>query len=694
MVTPIAQPARNDHHPAGEGKVIARFPVQIASGAATRAARTAAPGVNPQDFLDANRIHIKDGSLFVDPYLVIHPRELAPENELALRKKLQLTYTINNPSFYESRERTAVALNLGQLVPVSPNAKRSKLMDEVKSFNAQLASGVDGDLKKELDDKKAPMAAIARDVTQHPGSDPVGLELLQNSLAVYLLVREKLTKNGYLGKLTDYVQRRGTPDQVLADLANNIGVTPLAMREAGLKGGIDGIGQLLGLEPKYISDVKALVQYAATQDFSYNLVEQWHLGRQLQGLNAPIHEKIATGLDARITAKLAEFRDKIRHHFDVPAPIKNEEKRIAEALNLVDPIQRELMFRLGYEVCFSPEVNADDIAFFPGIYGLHRKAANDLRDVAGTYRIYFSGRGDLKGSMRTLVHEIAHNLWPEQFSASEIKQIDALAASDQQRFSRFQNMMDTHYTEFERLFNAYKAGSEKEKSAIIAAANEQFAAYDFHAEGLFPYLREARDFQFAVRHAFETLSIEGDRYNRSGYNSPEERFREVISRFAELSQVEYRGEPQFLQFLAPGLNQVFEAHYLPHLARVNEAIKNGALPARHADAPVPPARVRDDYADPTSDSAATPETEAQPKVAQRPVAEPTPPTQGTPVTPPAIATPTVPAETHAHVCTAACQHACTADTHPLSQVSADTVQLNPNTLAALNTLQGMGIVQH
>jgi hypothetical protein len=686
MVTSIAQPARSDHHPAGGGTTVA------APHLSTARTATTARGVNVQDFLDANRIHIKDGSLFVDPYLVIHPRELAPENELALRKKLQLTYSINNPSFYESRERTAAALNLGQLVPVSPSAKRSKLMEEVKSFNAQLASGVDGELQKELDDKKTPMAAIARDVVEHPGSDPVGLELLQNSLAVYLLMREKLTKNGYLGKLTDYVQRRGTPDQVLADLADNIGVTPLQVREAGLKGGIDGIGQLLGLEPKYISDVKELAQYAATQDFSYNLVEHWHLGRQLQGLNAPMAEKISTGLDARITAKLAEFRDKIRHHFEVPAPIKNEEKLIAEALNLVDPIQRELMFRLGYEVCFSPEVNADDIAFFPGIYGLHRKAANDLRDVAGTYRIYFSGRGDKRGSQRTLVHEIAHNLWPEQFSAAEIKEIDALAASDQQRFTRFQKLMNEHYTEFERLFDAYKAGNTQEKLAITAVANEEFAAYGFDAEGLFPYLRTANDFRTAVSHAFETLSIEGDRYNRSGYNSPEERFREVISRFAELSQVEYRGEPQFLQFLAPGLNQIFEAHYLPHLARVNEAIKNGALPARHADAAVPPARVRDDYADPTSDTA--PETEVQPKVAQRPVAEPTSPTQGTPVTPPATATPTVPAETHAHVCNAACQHACTADTHPLSQVSADTVQLNPNTLAALNTLSGMGIVQH
>ncbi len=30
--------------------------------------------------ISANRIHIDKGSLFIDPYLVVHPRELQPQN--------------------------------------------------------------------------------------------------------------------------------------------------------------------------------------------------------------------------------------------------------------------------------------------------------------------------------------------------------------------------------------------------------------------------------------------------------------------------------------------------------------------------------------------------------------------------------------------------------------------------------------
>ncbi len=544
-----------------------------------------APGVNPDDFVRANRIHVKDGSLFIDPYLVLHPHELAPtkEAETKLRQKLQLTYSINNPSFFESSERTTIALNLGQIIPTSLGARRSKMLEDITTLNREIDTGHGSEPEQELAKKRAPFAAIVRDVMEHPAADPVGVDVLKNSLAVYLLLREKLTQNGYLKGLSEYVKHTSSPDQVLADLADNVGATPMQIREAALQGGVDGIGKLLGLDPKYISDVKELTRYAATQDFSYNLIEHWHLGRQLQGLKAPMEEKILTGIDARITAKISEYRDRIRHRFEVPEPVKAQEEQVAANLNLVEPIQREVMYRLGYEVCYSPDFTADDIAFFRSINGLHRKAANDLRDIRGTYRIYFAGRGDLESSQRTLVHEVAHNLWPEQFTAADTQQIDALATADQQRFTHFQQMMETHYAEFEKLFNAYKAGTPQQRLAITDVTNERFAAYGFQAEGLFPYLREANDFRTAVRHAFDTLSIEGARYNHSGYDTPQERFREVISRFAELKQVKYRGEPEFLNFLSPGLNQVWEQHYIPHLGRVNEMLKNGQVTPAHRD---------------------------------------------------------------------------------------------------------------
>lgn len=533
-------------------------------------------GDDVKDFVRDHRIHIKHGSQFIDPYLVVHPSELNPANESRLREKLDLTYSINNPSFYETPERVAVAINLGQLVPVSLQAKRSKLLEEVKAFNEQVQTGTDSELAQQAKDKREPFSAIVRDTVNNPTVDPVGLELLKNGLAVYMLCRQKLTEQHFLGKLTDYVKRTGTPDQILADLQEKIGVSPQAVREAALKEGVDGVGRLLGLDAHYINDVKQLAEYASTQDFGYNIVEHWHIGRQLQP-QLPLMEKIALGKQTRINAKINEYRGRVRGHYEVPEPIKKEEERIAQALELVDPIQRKLMFALGYEICFTPEVTADDIAFYKGIYGLHRKAANDLSDIRGTYRIYFSGHGDLEGSMRTLVHEIAHNLWPDHFTPQDVQAIDRLAASDAQRFTNLNRLITERFGDFEKLLGAYHAGSPQEKAAVLAAANEHFASYGVAVDQLFPHLADAHGFKFMVRHALDTLQVEGDRYNRSGYDTPQERFREVLSRFAELKQVRFRNQPELLNFVAPGLNQIFDQHYLPHLHRVYNDIQQHGL---------------------------------------------------------------------------------------------------------------------
>lgn len=627
MATLIEQAAKREQPeqtqaPAGDAAADAIAKASASSAttiAIDKAKNGALPGVDTRDFVSGDRIHVKHGSLFIDPYLVLHPHELAPENEAKLREKLHLTYSVNNPSFYESYDRVAIALNLGQLVPVSLESKHSKLMELIKNYNAQVDSGSDAELHKLSADKRAPFAAIVRETLQHPAKDPVGIETLKNGLAVYLLVREKLTSQGFLSKLTDYVVRNNTSDQVLADLQDKIGVSPLQVREAALKGGIDGVGKLLGLDPAYVADVKKLTEYASTQDFGYNVIEHWHLGNQLlRDQNASLEKKLATGIEARITYKINEYRGRQRHFYDVPKPIKEEQIRIADALNLVEPIQRALMYKLGYEICYTPEVNADGIAFYPGIYGLHRKAANDLRDVKATYRIYFSGRGDLKGSMRTLVHEVAHNLWPEQFSPEEVKKIDAYAASDAAHFERWQGVVGEpeHYLKFERYFNAYKAAdSDEKRKAVMASANEWLAHHNVTVDGLFPYLREAQDFKFLVRHAHDTLRQEGARYTNSGYDSAEERMREIISRFAELKQVELRGEPQLLHFLAPGLDQIWEAHYIPHLNRVYSQVVGAETATQNAITKAKAKPAKDDAAE-TPVPGAPVET---PKVEERPV---------------------------------------------------------------------------
>lgn len=609
-----------------------------------KAASAQLPGVDPMDFVRAHRIHIKDGSLFVDPYLVIHPRELAPENEAKLREKLKLTYTVNNPSFYESNDRLSVALNLAQLVPVSLASQRSKLTEEIKKYNAQVDSGADADLQKIDHDKQHPFAAIVRDTIEKPTKDPVGTETLKNGIAMYLLVREKLTQQKFLNPLTSYVSHARTPDQVLGDLESKIGVSPLAVRAAAQKHGLEGVGTLLGLDPAYVADVKAFVEHVSTHEFSHNQIEHWHLGRQLLGIHSPLAQKLSVGMDARINQKIEQFRKEARHFYDVPPPIEEEEKRVAEALSLVEPIQRALMYKLGYEIGYTPDVVVDNIAKYPGIYGLHRRAANDLRDTHGTYRIYFSGRGDLKMSMRTLVHEVAHNLWPDQFTPADVQKIDTLVASDAKRFLGLHRLMREKFHEFDTFLRAYQAGSDAEKAAIAQTTKERFAAYGVSIdEGVLANLGDANELRYLAAYAVDTLRIEGARYAKSGYDGAAERFREVISRFAELKQVELSGNPRLLQFLAPGLNSVWENHYIPHLKRVYQSVvRNQGSGIR---------------------AAATTET---PKVANHP---------GTPVKPAA--------------------DACAADgvPHPQSHIEAATAHYNGPVVAAMQALGAMNNMQ-
>lgn len=643
-------------------------------------------GADPMDFVKANRIHVKDGSLFLDPYLVIHPRELAPSNEAALKQKLHLTYQVNNPSFYESMDRFSIAMNLAQLVPVSLEAKKSKLAEEVNKLKAQAETGsADPELLKQYQDKVNPFAAIVRDTLKKPERDPVGIETLQNGVTIYLLLREKLTKQGYLNPLASYVGGRAqTPDQVLGELAPKIGISPIQLREAALNGGIDGIGKALGLDAAYVTEVKALSQYASGQDFSLNVIEHWHLGRQLlKNTQATLAQKIETGVVAHIDKTIADARALTRNRFDVPEPVKAEEKRIADALTLIDPIQRLTMFKLGYEICFTPDVTADAIAKYNGIYGLHRKAANDLRDTVGTYRIYFSGRGDLKGSMRTFVHEVAHQLWPEQFTPEDVKKIDALALSDAARFATLQSVTGdpAQFAIFEKLFNAYKAGNAQEKAAIIASANEWLAPEGIMVDGLFPYLRSARDFQFMVQHAYDTLSVEGSRYAKSGYHSSNERFREVISRFAELKQVEYAGEPQLLHYLAPGLDQIWETQYIPHLQRVYHGLEVASRQSPVTSKAEAAARTLPAPANDTQIGLVD-----SPKVAERPTVEAAPKVEQRPATPALHGAPVKPAS--AAACMADGMTPSTTIDAPSASVSS---LMNEQSLAALHTLNAMGI---
>lgn len=537
-----------------------------------------------EQFLQENRIHVAGGSVFIDPYLVVHPREMAPGGEAKLRAKLELTYGLNNPSFYESPERLPIALNLASLLPISLESKRSSLMREIEIFNNETRTRTDTDLARDAADRAQPFAAIVRDTLNEPAADPVGMEMLKNGLSFYLLLRESLTRNGYLGRLNDYVRFNQTPDQILTSLQDKIGVPSETLIEAARTGGLKGIAGALGIEDAYLRETQELVERSGKREFSYNMVEHWHIGRQLlkDRANTTIDDKIAVGFERRIMDTMTQLRAKAKGQTDVPEGIKGKERWVAESLGMLPPIQRQLLGMLGYEICYTDEPTADKIAFYPHVYGLHRTTKDGLNDIRGTYRIYFGSKGDPEGARRTLVHEVTHNLWPGLFSQKEVGEIDKLANMDRTRIKTIAKTLRGQFDTFKSYMDDYhNTADPAQKQAVLARANAHFKSTLGPLDALFAENNNPYEVLDMAEHADQRLHIDGLLYKQSGYHGPQERFREVISRYAELRYVRLRNEPALMGFIAPNLAKVYDNYYLPHLERLNQKMTNGQI-ARQA----------------------------------------------------------------------------------------------------------------
>ena len=527
----------------------------------------------------ANRIHVKDGSIFVDAGLVVHPRELHPKNEAALRAKLNLTYDMNTPSFFEDKSRQDIALRMGELAPVLPQTRQKKLLNDIDRFNQDIANGVDDKTAQGVADREAPMRALVRSMNASDGHDPIGFETLQNGLAMYLLTREALSRRGYLEKLSDYATKHDSAEQVFGALSDKIGVSAREMRETAQQGGVAAVGQRLGLEPAFISEVAQLVGQMSRNDFSMHMLEHWHMGRAHVPANAPIDEKISAGKAAHIDNTITELRQKAKGVYEVPPAIQKEERRIADALSRVTPVERALMFALGYEICHTPETKADSIAFHKSVYGLHRKTANDLRDARGTYRVYFAGKGNEKDSLRTMRHEIAHNLWPNAFAEDEVQLTDELVQFDRKHLNGLKELTTTHKPFLESAISAYQAASNpQECMRLQQLVNTQTERMGIRLGDILPLLNGADQLTWMVSEAHDRLKIDGPFYDKSGYHDPSTRLREMISRYAELRDIEYHEQPRMqalLGFVSPGMSKIFDEIYLPHLERVYAQVMDG-----------------------------------------------------------------------------------------------------------------------
>lgn len=528
-------------------------------------AMTPNPSFDVNKFIENNRIHVEHGSLILstDPLLPIHPAELAPEKEAGLRKKIRQAYTIDGYSFFDSETRAAIASALGGLVPLSADTKEAVLGKGITDWIKQLQTGEDPASKKDADKNAKPFDAVISHYLEKPEQNAAVIEFSKNSLGMYLVMQEALNRQGYKGGIAQFAQNVPNAEGLVAKIGAYLGYETQPFLETARTQGVEGVGKLLGLDEAYLREVKQLGDYAEDHKFSVNTIANWQVGRKLPGMkSAGIAEKIEAGADARVNAKIATSRMAVQHQYTVPEAIRQTEMKVVGMLKFLPPELAETLYLLGTEIAYTPEHDLKTIAPDVPAYGFHRRITQHPDDVNGIYQLFVSGKHDAEEAVRVLVHEAHHLLLPNQFGKQEVELIDGLASHDMLRLKALHELM-----------TQWVSGDDQTKAQVVATLNRpEFA---IGGRGFSDCIGEAEmlTFYHQVEHAYDRLQIDSEFYHKSGYDSPEARFQEVNSRYAELRYVREREHPNMLAFIVPGLTVAYEQIYMPHVQHQLEDLR-------------------------------------------------------------------------------------------------------------------------
>ena len=530
----------------------------------------AADEFDVRKFATEHRIHVQHGSLFADRYLLIHPAELAPENEATLRAKMHKVYSLNAPSFFSSQPQGPIAQHLGELLAVSPQSREASIRRQINDLHQQQQTGIDPALKRASEKEGGPFSALVQELKSDNARDPVKNEQYANGMTMYLVLNEALRQRGYREDLSKYIRHKSRAENVLADLERMLGVSPTVIMETARSKGLQGVGGLLGVDAKYVQEAGQLAEYTSHHKFSENMIENWKMGRKQPGMeHAGVREKIEAGLEPRIAHKINQMRAQVQFNYQVPDGIRDTENMVVGALGLLPRVLVENLYELGTEFAYTPEITVDPIAPGSHAYGFHRKLTNHPGDVDGVYQIFLSGKEDAESFTRLIAHESHHLLFANRFSPEETKQIDTLMRGDVVRL-----------TQLKRLMDSWIRGDKQEKQQIEKIINEHFSLGGTSLDGIRQQGVDMLTVYNMVEHAYDRLNIYSNFFTKGGYSSPEDKVYEVNSRYAELRYVRLREQPELLNFLVPGLTQVYDNFYLPHLEQ-----QLGELKARHNATP-------------------------------------------------------------------------------------------------------------
>ena len=516
------------------------------------------------EFIRNNRIHVEHGSLIsqADPLVLIHPRELTPENEPKLRAKLHKAYTADAYSFFDNPAQAALSSALGSLVPLSTEAKEAAMSRQFRDWMKESREGEDVDFAKLANRKREPFHAVIEQYMKEPEIQPEVSEFSKNAIGMYLMVEEALHRKGYRGHIAQFAYGVGNAEGFVAKLSQHLGFETQEFIDTARTEGPESVGRLLGLDEQYIQEVSRLTDNLPSHRFSANAVANWSIGRRMPGMQfSGVEEKMNAGVMPRIQAKMLAARMQLGAR-DVPEHIKNTEQQVAGMISFLPPKLSEALYLLGTEIAYTPEHTLHSISDVPA-YGFHRRIVNNPDDVDGIYHIFISGKEDAEQSVRVLVHEAHHLLFPATFTKQEIQAVDELADHDKHRLKALKELMDQ-----------WMAGDDRTKAQVVNVLNRPEFAVEGQNFGEMIGGKEMLTFYHQVQHAYDRLQIDSEFYHRSGYSDPESRFQEVNSRYSELRYVRLREDPNMLKFIVPGQTAIYDHIYMPHVEAQLEGLRD------------------------------------------------------------------------------------------------------------------------
>lgn len=529
--------------------------------------------VEPQDSVShlvaQNRIHTEQDSYFGLYGQIIHQRDLLPENEAKLRN--QVTRAMTLPGLFPNGEVTKFLKEVGASSADSRLSLHQHLIIAWEKFRYQFAS------EEEQALFWVPGNKTVR--SQHRQQN------IENGLAIYILLEQALEQRGIkeLPKQLQSLYGVSFPTSaVLAWVDEKLGLESDTLRVAIREKGLAGVAEALQLAPETVKEAQTLAHMARNDksmspsmpSFSWNLLENWKIGKNNVSGPASIHEKIAAGVAERGERLIKKLHERFPKPAELTPIAKEQQEYFAGMLRLVPPPLLAMADALGIDFGYTP---SDSVAgLFPGgaipsdvrkVGGMHYAFADKRCDLLAPSVILSSNRNDVASAQGTLVHEINHALF-RFLSTEEKQQVGTAVAADGNHIKAVKEVMDSWHN-----------GKIDDEKTIAKLNALQVTHFTPTKEGLF-------DLFTSVETCFHKLRVNSASYLRvPSYGLPQVRQEEVVSNYFKIRYSYLDNQQDLMKDLSPALTKLHDELLIPRAHEVAAQAVQARTKAGLATAP-------------------------------------------------------------------------------------------------------------